>query len=122
MNSDLWTDSPVFGYGQRSIRLRSKSERRRIDRYNKLLARLVGEELGRDISNWQEIRFVPSEINIITRFGMASYTWWKSGYCGQPLDGSTLIDPKFQPVFQNLSTDDKAVIASAQSLICDLEK
>ena len=122
-NIDIMTKSPVLGYVMSpDIALRSKSERRRIDRYNTLLAKLVGEHLDCDLSDWQNRKWAPEQVRAVYRFGAAAHEWWKSGFTGQRLGGENTIDPRVQPIFAALTTEEKAIIASAQSLICDLER
>ena len=121
-NMDIWTDFPVLGYEFSVIKLRSKSERRRVHSYNILLCEIISKYLNTEFTeDYLNKKWTEEELRLMFRLGSACEEWWASGFVGQYLSEIPEIDPKAMVIFKTLNTQEKSTIASAQSLILDRE-
>ena len=105
----------MVGYSEKVVRCRSKSERRIVKKYNKLVLKLIG--VPKKERNVKQLKLSREQTKLMFRLGLAFESLWAFGYSGQKLKEVDHIDPKAVEVYKKLSTDEKFIIARAHALL-----
>jgi hypothetical protein len=115
---DIWTEDQVLGSESMTLSLRSKSERRLIKKYNKVIIKCMSLRFKTQYLNWEaKTDWEREEISFLFRIHTSMTVWWTSGFTGQFINGTAEIDPRVMAVFKELVPEDRVTVSKAQILI-----